>query len=151
MGVAGFSPTSLTCVRGRGRAPGAHTHQCYAGLSGRVTPNPPLWLSGVLRVDDHGLVCVEGVLDHQSRHVAPLVAALLLVGGDPQPFPDLAAALRSQVKPIIKAWAEQVRLALPKLQSLSFKELQDHLPVVLRFEAPVATELAQPAPVELIG
>ena len=46
-------------------------------------------------------------------------------------FPDLAAALRSQTKAIIRAWAERVRLALPSASSLTFKKLQDNLPAIL--------------------
>ena len=48
-----------------------------------------------------------------------------------QPFPGLAAALRSQSKAILTTWVEQVRLALPSVRSLPFRELQDSLPVIL--------------------
>src|SRR5687768_10443126 len=48
-----------------------------------------------------------------------------------QPFPELAAALRSQSEVIINTWVEQVRLAMPKLQSLRFDELQDSQPAIL--------------------
>ena len=60
-----------------------------------------------------------------------------------QPFPDLAAVLRTQIKPIIKAWAEQVRVALPSVQSLTFRELQDSLPAIL---ARMADALASASP-----
>ena len=48
-----------------------------------------------------------------------------------QPFPELAAALRSQSTAIIERWVEQVRLALPSVRHLTFEELRDGQPAIL--------------------
>lgn len=50
----------------------------------------------------------------------------------PQPFPELAQALRARTQQIIQAWFDQVRRAIPAVHGFSDKELQDNLPNILR-------------------
>src|SRR5258708_38345569 len=45
-----------------------------------------------------------------------------------KPYPELAAALRSRIDPILKIWMEQVRKLLPGTQSLTHEQLLDNLP-----------------------
>ena len=48
-----------------------------------------------------------------------------------QSFPELAAALRSQTPAILEAWTHCVRLELPQANTLSRKQLQDSMPIIL--------------------
>ena len=48
-----------------------------------------------------------------------------------QPFPELAAALRSRAKVIVQTWVEQVRLVVPSVKSLPVAEVLDGLPLIL--------------------
>ena len=47
------------------------------------------------------------------------------------PFPDLAAALRARVDPIMTRWSELVVQRLPGADELTLNQLRDHLPSVL--------------------
>ena len=49
-----------------------------------------------------------------------------------RPFPELAAALRSQAKAITVAWVGQVRAAVPSVRDLPDEEVQDNVPAILR-------------------
>ncbi len=57
----------------------------------------------------------------------PLVAQLTHL-----PFPEVADALRSSVDPITLAWDAVVREAMPQMLHLTFDELKDSTPQILR-------------------
>lgn len=49
-----------------------------------------------------------------------------------RPLPEVAAALRSAVEDICVAWDAVVRQAMPQMRHLSFRELEDSTPQILR-------------------
>jgi hypothetical protein len=48
-----------------------------------------------------------------------------------EPYPELSAALRARVGPILERFRALVREILPSADELTFSELIDHLPVTL--------------------
>jgi signal transduction histidine kinase len=62
-------------------------------------------------------------------------------------FPELAAAVRAAVRPVVGRWVEVVRRSLPPADELTFAQVRDDLPVVLEQMAR-ALEAHRPGPTE---
>jgi signal transduction histidine kinase len=62
-------------------------------------------------------------------------------------FPELAAAVRAALRPVVDRWVEAVRRSLPPADELTFAQVRDDLPVVLEQMAR-ALEARRPGPTE---
>ncbi|MDB5296902.1 MAG: sensor histidine kinase [Phycisphaerales bacterium] len=49
-----------------------------------------------------------------------------------RPYPQLAAALRSRTKPILREWEKMVRQHVPPANKVGFDEVLDSLPDILK-------------------
>jgi signal transduction histidine kinase len=62
-------------------------------------------------------------------------------------YPELAAAVREAIRPVVDRWAAQVRQSLPPADELTFAQVRDDLPLVLEQMARAIAAL-RPGPTE---
>jgi hypothetical protein len=63
-----------------------------------------------------------------------------------RPYPELADALRSRIRPLLREWERQVRRHVPPAKGVSFDEVLDSLPEIM---TGLADALASGGPDEL--
>jgi hypothetical protein len=69
---------------------------------------------------------ISKISQHSSRQIHAIVGPL--AGG---PFTEVAEALRSRIKPLLREWEKQVRRTVPPAHGVSFEDIIDHLPEIL--------------------